>query len=181
MARSNRGAGRKRSASRGRHSTGGSRSSRQSQTGSGARSGRSAGTSRGQSAAQSRSRSASQSRGLSSRSGSTSRRATNVTTDHEVIRRWAEERGAKPACVRRTGGKGDIGMIRLEFPGAPGARDENLQEISWDDWFRKFDESGLAFLHEETTASGQRSNFNKLVKRETAQATGKAKAKSARA
>jgi hypothetical protein len=63
-------------------------------------------------------------------------------------------------------------MIRLEFPGAPGARDANLQEISWDDWFKKFDESGLALLYEETTADGQKSNFNKLVKRET----GKAKA-----
>jgi hypothetical protein len=87
-----------------------------------------------------------------------------------VIRRWAEGRGAKAACVRRTGGKGDIGMIRLKFPGAPGARDENLQEISWDEWFNKFDESGLAFLYEETTAGGQKSNFNKLVKREKAKA-----------
>ena len=94
-------------------------------------------------------------------------RVTKVTTDHEVIRRWAEERGAKPARVQGTGAKDDIGIIRLEFPGAPGARDEKLEPISWDDWFRKFDESGLAFVYEETTASGQRSNFNKLVKRET--------------
>jgi ABC-type thiamine transport system substrate-binding protein len=69
-----------------------------------------------------------------------------------------------------------VGIIRLEFPGAPGARDEKLEEISWDDWFRKFDESGLAFLYEETTAKGEKSNFNKLIKRETAK-----KAKAARA
>ena len=109
------------------------------------------------------------------KSGHKSRHLSTTTTDHEEIRRWAEERGAKPACVKRTGGKGDIGIIRLEFPGAPGARDENLQPISWDEWFRKFDESNLAFVYEETTADGQKSNFNKLVKRETA------KAKSARA
>jgi hypothetical protein len=107
-----------------------------------------------------------------SRSKTTIGRVTKVTTDHDEIRRWAEDRGAKPARVR---GTGDVGIIRLAFPGAPGARDEQLEEISWDEWFRKFDESGLAFLFEETTASGQKSNFNKLVKRETV------KAKAARA
>ena len=40
---------------------------------------------------------------------------SKVSTDHEEIRRWAEERGAKPSCVRGTGGEGDIGMIRLDF------------------------------------------------------------------
>jgi hypothetical protein len=99
----------------------------------------------------------------------TGRYVMKATTDHDVIRRWTEERGAKPARLQGTGGKGDIGIIRLEFPGAPGARDEKLEEISWDDWFRKFDENGL-FVYEETTASGPKSNFNKLVKRETAKA-----------
>jgi len=41
-------------------------------------------------------------------------------TDHDEIRRWAEERNAKPACVRRTGGGNDVGMIRLDFPGYSG-------------------------------------------------------------
>jgi hypothetical protein len=89
-------------------------------------------------------------------------------TDHDEIRRWAEARKAKPACVRRTGGKGDVGMIRLDFPGYSG--EESLEPISWEDWFKKFDESDLALLVQEETASGERSNFNKLVKRETAEA-----------
>ena len=105
----------------------------------------------------------------SSRSGE-AKPVTKVTTDHDEIRRWAEERGAKPARVRGTGGNGDVGLIRLAFPGAPRARDEQLEEISWDDWFREFDKNGLALVYEETTASGQKSNFNKIVKRETAEA-----------
>jgi hypothetical protein len=44
--------------------------------------------------------------------------------------------------------------------------------ISWDDWFAKFDESGLALLFQEETAGGERSNFNKLVKRETVEGQG---------
>lgn len=98
------------------------------------------------------------------------RAQVKVTTDHEEIRRWAEERGAQPARVRGTGGNGDVGILRLEFPGAPGAKDEDLEPISWDDWFREFDERGLALVYEETTATGQKSNFNKIISRETAEA-----------
>jgi ferritin-like metal-binding protein YciE len=88
-------------------------------------------------------------------------------TDHEEIRRWAEERGATPTCVRGTGGKGDVGMIRLDFPGFSG--EGKLEPISWDDWFRSFDENSLALLVQERTAGGQQSNFNKLVSRESAE------------
>jgi len=98
---------------------------------------------------------------------------SRVSTDHEEIRQWAEERGAKPSCVRGTGGKNDIGMIRLDFPGYSGA--DSLEEISWDEWFEKFDENGLALLFQEETASGEKSNFNKLVSRETAEESGKGK------
>lgn len=88
----------------------------------------------------------------------------NSTTDHEQIRRWAEERGAKPACVRGTGDKEDVGMIRLDFPGYSG--EDKLQPISWDEWFAKFDERKLALIYQDETAGGQKSNFNKLVSRD---------------
>jgi hypothetical protein len=87
-----------------------------------------------------------------------------ATTNHEEIRRWAEERNGKPACVKGTGGKGDVGMLRIDFPGYSG--DDTLQEISWEEWFRQFDENDLALLIQEQTADGELSNFNKLVSRE---------------
>lgn len=89
--------------------------------------------------------------------------AGQTTTNHEEIRAWVEERGGKPACVRGTGGKEDIGMLRIDMPGYTGA--DKLAPISWDDWFEKFDEKGLAFLHQDKTAGGKKSNFNKLVSR----------------
>ena len=92
---------------------------------------------------------------------------TNFTSDHETIRRWAEERGAHPACVKGTGGNGDVGMIRLDFPGSSG--EGTLQEISWDDFFEEFDKKDLALLYQETTAGGEKSNFNKLISRQTAE------------
>lgn len=123
------------------------------------------------------------SRSQTAKSRSTSRRAkpaetssalSQTTTDHEQIRSWAEERGAHPACVKGTGGGEDVGMIRLDFPGYTG---EKLQEISWDEFFEKFDENGLALVYQETTASGETSNFNKLVRRETAGLKGPANSK----
>ena len=93
-----------------------------------------------------------------------------VTTDHDEIRKWAKARGGRPAAVRSTRSKDSTGIIRIEFPGAPNAKDDNLEEISWEEFFEKFDESNLALLYQEETASGQPSNFNKLVGREAAEA-----------
>ena len=94
---------------------------------------------------------------------SKSEHLSHTTTDHEEIRRWAEARKAKPATVKGTGGKGDTGIIRLDFPGYSGA--DKLQEITWDEFFKKFDEAGLALVYQEETADGKKSNFNKLVSR----------------
>ena len=93
-----------------------------------------------------------------------------MTTDHDTIQRWAEERGGKPACVRGTGDKKDTGVLRIDFPGYSG--EKSLQHIDWCDFFEKFDEQGLALLYQEKTKSGRRSNFNKLVSRETAESKG---------
>lgn len=89
---------------------------------------------------------------------------TLATIDHETIRRWAEERKGHPAAVRETGGEEDPGLIRIDFPGYSG--EESLEEISWEDFFRKFEAAELAFLYRERE-DGERSNFNKLVKRDT--------------
>lgn len=91
---------------------------------------------------------------------------SHITTDHEVIRRWAEQRGAQPAKVKGTGKGGDIGIIRLNFPGYTG---QKLEPITWEEWFEKFDDDNLALLYQEETAEGDKSNFNKIVRAETAQ------------
>lgn len=97
------------------------------------------------------------------------RKLSNTTTDHDEIRRWAEERGGSPAEVAATRrGKDDTGIVRIDFPGYSGAG--KLRPISWDDWFEKFDASNLALVYQDETAEGQRSNFNKLVAREPAKA-----------
>jgi hypothetical protein len=87
---------------------------------------------------------------------------TQTTTDHEEIRRWVEEHGGRPATVRGTGN--GAGVLRIDFPG--GAGEEALEPISWDEWFKKFDENRLALLYQEEKAGGEDSTFAKLVRRE---------------
>ena len=86
-----------------------------------------------------------------------------VTTDHNLIRRWVEDRGGTPACVRGTGDASDVGLLRIDFPGYTGA--ETLQPISWAQFFDKFEERKLAFLHHSQSRDGGRSYFNKLIER----------------
>ena len=89
---------------------------------------------------------------------------SKTTTNHDEIRRWAEARGGHPAAVRDTGDGGDPGILRIDF----GEPEESLEEISWDEFFRKFDENNLAFLYQEQTDGGGESRFNKFVSRENA-------------
>src|SRR5690242_17610251 len=106
-------------------------------------------------------------------------RKSRVLTDHEEIRRWAEERDAQPACVRGTGSEEDVGMIRLDFPGYSG--ETSLEPIEWEEWLQKFDENNLALLVEDETAGGEQSNFNKIIGRETAVAASQGRKTSRRA
>lgn len=117
------------------------------------------------------------SRTAASRSGRDAGGAAHPLFDHEDIRRWAEERGAVPTCVRGTGRRGDTGMIRLEFPRF--GEEPKLQPINWDQWLEKFDQNELALLVQDETGRGEKSNFNKLVKRSTVAAKAKPKVRGA--
>jgi len=88
---------------------------------------------------------------------------SKTTTDHRQIQKWVEARGGIPAHVKRTGRGRDVGVLRIDYPGFSG--DESLERLSWDDWFRAFDEHQLAFLYQESVKGGAKSRFSKLVAR----------------
>lgn len=96
---------------------------------------------------------------------------SKITTDHEVIRKWVESRGGRPASVKKTHEKDEPGIIRIDFPGFSGAG--SLEPITWKEFFEQFDDRKLAFLYQEKTASGEVSRFNKLISRESADIRGR--------
>jgi hypothetical protein len=86
------------------------------------------------------------------------------TTDHDEIRQWAEARDGKPARVSGTGDDEDPGLLRIDFAERD-REEEELEEISWEEFFEKFDEEQLCFVYQERTTDGKQSRFNKLVSR----------------
>lgn len=86
---------------------------------------------------------------------------SKITTDHNQIKLWAEERNAKPARVKGTNEQG--GLLRLNFPDY---ESKDLENIEWNEFFDAFDKNNLALLYQEKTEDGEKSNFNKLIDRE---------------
>jgi hypothetical protein len=86
---------------------------------------------------------------------------SHTTTDHDIIRKWATDRDGRPATVKATEDDGHAGILRIDF----GPKDEGLDDIDWDDFFQKFDESDLAFLYQDRTKDGKVSRFHKFVRR----------------
>ncbi|MCC9643222.1 hypothetical protein LOC71_13135 [Rhodopirellula sp. JC740] len=90
-----------------------------------------------------------------------------TTTDHSTIQQWVQERGGVPSTVESTTrSDSDVGLLRIDFP--HGGRNDELSTISWEDFFAKFEEAQLAFLHDDETAEGDVSRFCKFIQREDA-------------
>jgi hypothetical protein len=83
-----------------------------------------------------------------------------TTTNHDEIRKWAEERDGRPAVVRT---KGEGGVLRIDF-GEPEAA---FEPVEWDEFFRIFEENDLAFLYQDETSGGKTSRFSKFVARDS--------------
>jgi hypothetical protein len=85
---------------------------------------------------------------------------TLATRNHDVIRRWAEQRSAVPATVPGSRHGDHVGVLTFDFPGYGG---ERLEHISWEEWFKAFDERNLVFLFQEHMRDGSESNFFRLA------------------
>jgi hypothetical protein len=92
--------------------------------------------------------------------------SAKTTTNHDEIRKWVEQRGGHPAVVSATensrGREG--GLLRIDY-GEPGGNDDDrLHRITWDEFFRIFDDNDIAFLHD----AERDSRFSKFVSKESA-------------
>ena len=98
-----------------------------------------------------------------------------VTTDHEEIQRWVEERGGHPARVKGTAGKRGTGLLRIDYPGFSG--EDTLETITWEEFFTAFEDNNLAFLYQEEKKDGSESRFSKLIDRDSVEKKSRAAGK----
>ena len=91
---------------------------------------------------------------------------SKTTTNHDEIRQWVEERGGRPATVKGTEKGDSAGLLRIDYPGFTG--EDTLEPITWEEFFKAFDENKLAFLYQEETKDGKESRFSKLINRDSA-------------
>ncbi|MFC6953370.1 hypothetical protein [Halorubellus litoreus] len=83
----------------------------------------------------------------------------NATTNHETIRRWAEQRNAEPARA----GAGAEDVLRFSFPDS-----DRFRVVSWTEFFAAFEREGLAFVYQPEEDPGvDSSRFYKFVDRAT--------------
>ncbi|RKN39134.1 hypothetical protein [Micromonospora endolithica] len=80
-----------------------------------------------------------------------------VTTNHDVIRRWAQERNARPATITGTEQDGRAGVLTFHVPGY--RESSRVREITWDEWFRTFDLRKLNLIFQEQLRDGRQSTF----------------------
>ena len=88
------------------------------------------------------------------------------THDQKEIRQWAEKRDGIPAKIKDTGKAADEGVLRIHFP-KKSENDDRFEQISWEEFFRNFDENNLDLLYQDQKADGETSTFHKFVERES--------------
>lgn len=84
-----------------------------------------------------------------------------TTRDHRKIRSWIERRGGAPALSSLT----EPLERHLDIDFSPGQGGE-IKSVTWEEFFRRFDEGKLIFVYEETTESGHPSRFFQFVSAE---------------
>ncbi len=88
--------------------------------------------------------------------------SSKTTTDLKTIQEWDEKRDGKLTTVKSTGDKKGGGVLRkINFPGYSG--EDTLEEISWEEWYKTFEDRELSFLYQEETSGGKESRFFKSV------------------
>ena len=84
-----------------------------------------------------------------------------TTTNHDEIKAWVEKRKGTPSTVKGTDENANAGILRIDFPGYSG--EDKLEEITWEEFFQKFDEGDLQFLYQTETADGKESRFSRFI------------------
>ena len=77
---------------------------------------------------------------------------SRITANHDEIRTWVEDHGGRPVRANASGAPEDPGVPQIDF--LRGRGDRSLEPMEWDEWFRLFDDYGLAVLFRDGDDEG---------------------------
>ncbi len=87
---------------------------------------------------------------------------TKTTIDHDEIRRWVEEHHGRPTTADPPA-EGFPGVLQIAFPER--GNEAAIDELSWMEFFGKFEDQELAFIYELEPPGQATSHFAKFVPR----------------
>jgi hypothetical protein len=88
-----------------------------------------------------------------------------TTTNHDEIRQWAEGRGGRPARIHNTfGASPDASVLQIDF--LHDKYDDDVEAISWDEFFALFDREDMVLVYQTETEGGKQSCFGRIVRRQ---------------
>lgn len=92
-----------------------------------------------------------------------------VTTDHNVIKKWVERHNGKPQIIDHPTAEGDKPGIRIQFPAIRDdtelSDDTMPRDISWDEFFKIFDEEGLELEYRDQIPADYPSDAYRFLRR----------------
>lgn len=88
----------------------------------------------------------------------TNKKTRTRTINHDEIKQWAEDRGGRPSVATSPR---SAGFLAIDF-GEGGAV---LEQVSWDEFFRMFEENDFAFVYEAESGDGETTYFYQFVAR----------------
>lgn len=80
-------------------------------------------------------------------------REGKVTTDPEVIQNWAISRSGYPAIGKRLQDTEIVSELCINFTDTQSS--SSIEPISWEEFFRKFQEKKLVFLYQDKNSAGE--------------------------
>lgn len=90
----------------------------------------------------------------------------SFTTNHDIIKRWAEYRYGHPAIIKDSAVNLDFGGLYIRFEDEE--PDIDIEKTNWKKFFDIFDKRKLAFLYKTKSRNGAVSHFYKFVNRRDA-------------
>ena len=86
-----------------------------------------------------------------------------TTTDHEEVRRWAQDRGGSPACVHNPfNTAGETSELRIDF--LHEKYNDDVREVTWEEFFALFDRQRMVLVYQTETEGGKVSRFGRIVR-----------------